>query len=420
MLAAGEEIPFELASQSGRGRGAPPLYSYRPLTREFLAERFPSLLDLPSHAAAANLLAQFEGLDRYLLACNAGLGASSPRAPADSALLALLQDVFDEHTSFDLCPERLARSLDRVEGSAVAHPAQVTLLVSLHGLAIAAEELRLTSSLLLAQPHALDGLPTAALGEAEHTGCPHQPLLVVCTAEDPDANAGLERCHQTLAELLRALRLFGDGRIALGPAGHSRIGTGPWGAVVIAGAGGHPHGMLLVTPEQEDELRAFCNLISRRAPSDGVAAWALRRYEFGCEHAREYDSLSDHLLALRALLGAPLNASDASEVPDGLLAGRLAALCATSEQRALLTERTLAAIALERAFVAGAAVEHAGGLELARELANHLRALLRDQICGHLPRDLAGLADELLLSAEGPEQVLGDEPQPLEVLDLAV
>ncbi len=41
--------------------------------------------------------------------------------------------------------------------------------------------------------------------------------------------------------------------------------------------------MLVVTPEQEDELRAFCNLVSRRAPHDNELAWALRRFELGCE-----------------------------------------------------------------------------------------------------------------------------------------
>jgi hypothetical protein len=85
-----------------------------------------------------------------------------------------------------------------------------------------------------------------------------------------------------------------------------------------------------------------------------------------------------------------------------MLAGRLAALCATPDNRATLTERTLAGIALERDVIAGAAAERSGGLALARDLSNHLRALLRDVICGHLPSDLASLADELLLSGEEP------------------
>ena len=60
--------------------------------------------------------------------------------------------------------------------------------------------------------------------------------------------------------------------------------------------------MLVVTSEQEDELRAFCNLVSRRAPDGNELAWALRRFELGCERSDPYEALSDNLLALRALL----------------------------------------------------------------------------------------------------------------------
>ncbi len=46
--------------------------------------------------------------------------------------------------------------------------------------------------------------------------------------------------------------------------------------------------------------------------------------------------------------------------------------------------------------MAGTAVAHAGGEALARDVADHLRALLRDVICGHLDPDLVALADEIL------------------------
>ena len=48
-------------------------------------------------------------------------------------------------------------------------------------------------------------------------------------------------------------------------------------------------------------------------------------------------------------------------------------------------------------MIDGTAVEHAGGEALANEIADHLRALLRDVICGHLTADLVALADEILL-----------------------
>jgi hypothetical protein len=58
-------------------------------------------------------------------------------------------------------------------------------------------------------------------------------------------------------------------------------------------------------------------------------------------------------------------------------------------------------------------VKHAGGQTLARELSAHLRALLRDVICGHLAPDLVSLADELLA---GPEQAAAEAIGDLETI----
>ncbi len=118
-------------------------------------------------------------------------------------------------------------------------------------------------------------------------------------------------------------------------------------------------------------------------------------------------------MALRALLEPEGPAS-------GLLAGRIAALCATAEDRAKLTKRMTKAQTLERAIIAGTAEEHAAGLALARDVADHLRALLRDVICGHLDPNLVLLADELLAAPEPVEDAVEEtgaiaapEPAPI-------
>jgi len=461
-VAAGQEVPFELASQSGRGRGAASLYCYRPLTDAFIAERFPELRRLDAYAQAAGLLDEFEALDRYLIACGVepsrgrgrGRGGDRDRARpdrgrADAALLVLLQEVFDQQTDFDRSKigqyeQRVERALERLEDSTFAAAGEVTLVATLHGLTIASPELALARGLLIAHPDALQGAPeqaqTGPRGEDDH-------LLVVFSAQATDPRAAIAQGNDVLRELLRALRLFGDGRIALGALAWARTGSAPWIPFAL-GTGGRPHGMLVVGAEQEDELRAFCNLVSRRAPHNNEIAWALRRFELGCERASEYEAISDHLLALRALLGAPSELEPAG-LPDGLLAGRLVALCATPEHRAVLAERTLKAIALERQAISGVAKERTSAINLARELSDHLRALLRDVVCGHLPADLGALADQLLLTGneEGEkvgeqqapvapastsepyagrivgssgEQVLGDDAQAAEVLHVAV
>jgi hypothetical protein len=85
----------------------------------------------------------------------------------------------------------------------------------------------------------------------------------------------------------------------------------------------------------------------------------------------------------------------------GRLAQRLAAICAKPEERTHLAERTAQAISLERAVIAGLAPAEPGVDGLVDELAEHLRALLRDVICGHLDADLRVVADELLAEAAG-------------------
>jgi hypothetical protein len=200
--------------------------------------------------------------------------------------------------------------------------------------------------------------------------------------------------------LLRALRLYGDGRIALGQLAWMRVGDGPLLPLALQ-LTGRSRGVLVVRPEQEDELRAFCSLLARRMPREGPLAFAMRRFELGCERPRELEALSDHLLALQALL-------EPTRTANGLLASRLAALCASEQDRSHVMARLLRALELERDAIAGEAAESAAAAELVHEIAGYLRALLRDVICGHLRSDLTALADELTLGGgEGAEA--GDE-----------
>ncbi len=393
----GAEVGFELAEKPARrGESAARLYCYRALTGAFIEQHGTKLASLPAHADATSLLVDFEGLDRYLVGMGGGadLARMKAYARAGAALRLLLENVFDEQTDFDRrsAPaqyrERVEEALERLEQSAGASASEMTLLATLHGLTIASEELALTKGLTIAQRGALRGVPEGAQAE---------DLLVVFSADEDDIDDAIARGREVLKDLLRALRLFGDGRVTLGALAWARVGAGSWNPVAL-GAGGRPHGMPVVSAEQEDELRAFCNLVSRRAPDGNELAWALRRFELGCERASAYEALSDHLLALRALLEPEGPAS-------GLLAGRIAALCATPENRAKLTKRMVKAQTLERAAIAGTAGEHAAGVNLARDVADHLRALLRDVICGHLDPNLAALADELLRVPEVAEAV---------------
>ena len=435
-IAGGAEVAFELEGQRTGARasgwsGGSVLYAYRALTDRFILERAREIEQLPSYAELASLLEGFGGLEHYLASVGADPSRGDLRTRVRSAISALLCEVFEEQSDFQLRPERLHAALQRLERASLAEGRDTTIVATLHGVAISSTELALTKSLVIVQPHALEGLPEEAVTIARRD---HEPdhLVVALAAGEDEPGQAIVRGVEVLKDLLRALRLFGDGRVTLGALAWARVAGGRWRTLAL-GAGGRPHGMLLVTSEQEDELRAFCNLVSRRAPHRNELAWALRRFELGCEREQPLEGLTDHLLALRALLEPEGPAS-------GLLAGRLAALCATPEQRMALTERTLAALSLEREAVTGGGApegQRRGGgraasrVELARDMADHLRALLRDVICGHLGPDLVGFADEILLaSAPAPEpqvatsasaeQVLGDPAEAPEILDLFI
>jgi hypothetical protein len=419
-LAAGAEVPFEVGAQSARrGSSAATLYCYRALTGEFIGQREPALKRLPGHTDSLKALEHFDGLDRYLASVGGEAARAKGRARVQQALKALLEEVFDDQSEFELRPERVQATLERLQDSTLANAGELALVASLHGVTIASEELPLTKGLRIVQRDTLAELPDTAASQLDGEQ-PDNPLIVLYTTEPDDPAEGLRAGRAVLKDLLTSLRLFGDGRVTLGALAWARVGSGTWTPLAL-GSGGRPHGMLVVTEEHEDELRAFCNLVSRRAPHDNDLAWALRRFELACERETSYEGLTDNLLALRALLEPEGPAS-------GRLAGRLAALCATAEQRGELTERMVRAVALERSLVAGTAAKNAASQSLAEDVANHLRSLLRDVICGHLDPDLAVIADELLEPDEllhvdedsetEPEQPLPDRsPVPEPALD---
>jgi hypothetical protein len=189
-----------------------------------------------------------------------------------------------------------------------------------------------------------------------------------------------------MRDLQTALRLYAAG-ISLEPLAWIRANAGDWRALPLPG-GGRGDGKVVLVAERVEELRGFCKLVARRRPTEGEIAWALTRFELGCEREDPFVGLSDHLLALRALL-------EPEGPRSGRLAGRIAALCAEPAERAAMTARLVRAIALEQAVIAGA-LPGAGERKLASEVEERLRALLRDIICGHLRGDLRALADGLL------------------------
>ncbi len=388
--AGGAEIPFELVESEGRPSGRVPLYCYRPLTGSFIREHLGLLTALASYAPAARALAEFDGLDAYLRARGETRIPDRSRERADAVLRSFLSGVFAERSEFGFDATRFEPAYAELENSLYDGRCVSTVIAPLLGIGLGpdAGEIPLGDGLSLVRGETLPDAPDEAVwGDGEEPNV----LAVLSVTQERAGPPPVSAARSRFRRILTALRLFERGGYALGPVAWTRTDTGTWRTVAIGGSGRRRF-VTLISADQEDELRAFHNLVTRRLPGGGEVSWALSRFEMGCERLAPFEALTDYLLALRALLEP--------EGPNsGRLAGRLAVICARPEQRAQLAERTAHAISLERAVIAGLAPAEPGVDSLVEELAGHLRALLRDILCGHLDTDVRSVADELLSEA---------------------
>jgi hypothetical protein len=380
-LHAGAEIEFDVSDEH-RGRG-PALYRYRPRTGEFIAARWERLRALPSCARASDELGT--GASGWLQVAE---GLKGKRA--EPALQGLLERLYEDATSFGFPEERFARVYREVEQRLYSDTFRASVVTPLLGAELGVERVDFGAGLSLVRGDRAD-VPREAAWPEEGRAEP----AVLCVLERDSRPGNPLRAREASGRfraLLSALRLFRGGRLALAGAGWRRAESSRWGSLVLEPSGPGRGERWTLTPGEEHELCEFVSAVGQ-APATGQLGWALERFEMGCERRRESEALSDYLLALRALLDANGDAGESS------LALRVAALCAEEGQRRPLQRRIELAQSLER-FVMSA---RPGGPEvpggLVDEVEGHLRALLRDVLCGYLDADLRSVADDMLLEA---------------------
>lgn len=397
-VAEGDEVPFEVVESDGGRRGSAPLYCYRPLSEEYIRQRLGLLVALSSYAPVARALEVADGTGAYLTAMGEPRISERPSDRADAALRCFAGRVFAERSEFGFEPDRFEAAYSELERALYQGHCVFEVVAPLLGVTLdeATDELVIGEGLSLARRRALADPPRLDAGESDEI-----TLIVLRVTQERSDAPPVALARSRFRRVLTALRLFERGGFALGPIGSLRIDGGAWRPVALGGSG-RPRLILRISAAREEEFRAFCNLIARRLPragseesGAGELAWALSRYEMGCERIAPFEALTDHLLALRALLEPEGPAS-------GRLAGRLAVICAAAGERQALAKRAAHAIALERAVITGIAPAIDPGCSadgLVEEMAEHLRAILRDALCGHLDADVRGLADELLAEA---------------------
>jgi hypothetical protein len=380
-VSGGAEIPFELINAAPRSRSSAPLYCYRPLTQRFLAERAGGLGRLPSYVAAVQGLMGLPDLPGYLRARGRRPPGSAQRAQADAALQAFLSAIWSEATEFVFDPQTFSAAYAELEQAAYAGCRLARVVTPVDGLVIESDEVALGDGLTLVRGVRLHDAPPELRGDEFAT------VAVLAQAGESE---DLEQAGRRLRRLQTALRLWDDAEPALGPTAWARTDGAPWLAIPLAPGLRRPTGDCLLAPEEEDPLRAFCSLVARRTPRAGELAWALRRFELGCERGTPLEALTDWLLCARALLSEPDTAGYER------LSERMGAICAVPEERDELVAGLRRAIAMERGVVAGIVRPEPAVEALVESLGSCLRATLRDVLCGHLDPDLRRVADELL------------------------
>jgi hypothetical protein len=403
----GAELGFELAEEPGTGSV---LYRYRPLTSEFIEARWQSLRALPTRDEARKALGS--GADAYLRVC----GVHSIGADAEPALRAMLERLYEDQTGFHFPEERFEHVYEEVERTLYENTLRTIVLVPVANIEIESERVDLGGGLALAYGQTLDAPTEAVWPGSSETGQRRGDPAVLCVLErtvPADAPLPVTEARIRFRELLTGLRLYRSGGVAFSGLGWARADEGTWQPVAI-GASGHARTEPWQLPEeQEPELREFLALVAR-SKHVGAVSWALGRFEMGCERALETEALSDYLLALRALLDA------GDELGRASISLRLAALCAGEGERRAVQRRVELAFSLERFLIegrrgtgpageAGEAYMHRVGTEsphaLVQEMEGHLRALLRDVLCGYLEPDLKTAADDILLASGEPIEI---------------
>lgn len=412
-VASGDEVAFELVEQPG---GSSPLYCYRPLTERYVRERADAIRGLDSYGAACAAIASAGAAEPYLAALGAPMPAD-PRAPVAEAILIFLCRLWADSAGFSLEGDRFERCFREWESAVDEQPGSIEVIVPIAGLRLPVERLALGGGLALVRSDTVEVPADARRPEGQaRTAWEPQILAWVCFAgEQVTGPAPVTAGQFAIRSLITALRLFKPGSVGLSPHAWTRAAEGPWRRLVT-GAGRPRGGGYWLTEAELGELAAFAAALSARPLRGGSLAWAVARFEMGAERRTSLEGLSDHLLALRALLeggGAQVG-----------MAARVAALCAEPGERQAVQALVERALAIERSMMRGLATglgEGPGGPvdELLGEIEDHLRAILRDAVTGHLGPDLRATADEILradgisFAEAAGEQAVEREPEPV-------
>ena len=403
LVASGDQIPFDVDEQAGPDEAF--FHSYVPLTARFVRERAAELRSLPAFEPAREAVALAGVAAPYL----EQRGENIPAEPAERAaclLTVFMAGLWDGCTEFSLDRERLESALAVLDAEAGDVDEADIVVVPLVGLQMPLARLQLPHGMQLVRADSFAAPIEAMRSEGMGRAAWEPQFLAI--SEQGEGTDSAAAALQQLDDLISVMRLFKSGGVGLGPHAFAPTGEGRWRRIATGAPAPRAHDYKL-GEEETAQLVELAETLEARPDPAGPLAWAVRRFELGCERPSPAEGLSDHLLALRAVLDGqgPVGAS---------LPMRAAALIADgSTDRLGARERVEAALELERAQMSGASAESA--TELAGWVEECVRRILREAALGELGADLNEAADETLIATgldagDVEIAVTAEEPEP--------
>jgi hypothetical protein len=383
LVASGDQIPFDVASESGDDAS---FFSYVPLTSRFVEDRAQELCSLPSFGPAREAAVEAGVASPYLESRGEAVPAD-PGERAERMLTVFISALWEGSTEFSLDRARLDSALSMLDAEARGADDAEVVIVPVVGLRMSTARLQLPHGVRIVRSDSIDAPIEAMRSEGMGRASWEPQYLAVA---DQHEEEGAEAALNQLRELISVMRLFKGGGIGLGPYAFAPTGEDCWRRIATGAPATRPGGYRL----SEDEARELVELASTleaRPDPDSALTWAVGRFEMGCERESALDGLSDHLLALRAVLEGhgPVGAS---------LPMRAAALISDdSLDRIEAREKVEDTLELERALMNGRSLEN--GVRLAGWAEEGVRRLLLQAALGELGNDLTATADETLIAA---------------------
>jgi hypothetical protein len=366
LLRSGAELPFDL--EASYDDGPLPMYSYSPLTAEFINRHRGELRRLEAFLEVRDL-------------------------SSEEVAIGFLIGLWDGCTEFDISQDRLDGAVDGVLTSVGPRASGTTpvgeVIVPLIGFHMPVDEIEL-DGVRIVRASEVEDAPLDAIEAAGGRGgkAGFLALLSCGYAEVAPAAAVAD----DLQRALRTMRLFRPGAVGLAAYGWARRADG-WERFGTA-APRPRHGGYRLTGNEAAELETFSRTLTVRGARLPALAWAVSRFDLGAERPSLIEALSDYLLALRGLLegGGPARAG---------LAARVAALaCKTVPEREAARVAIERALLLERKLMSGARYRPAADaspLAVIAEVEELLRRILKGLATGRLAGDLRAVADDALL-----------------------